>query len=1644
MLALLNRASRKSRSRTRARRRRTLESLEPRCLLATLGGEVFVDDDGDGLRGPAEEGAAGVRVYVDANNNKTLDSGEIFDQTDALGSYVLTGVPANDSSNPVTHIRVEAPRGQLQSTPTAFFGSELTNTQNATQLFQMNLDGTVQTIGSPANEIIHDIVRIADGSFLGVNSLNDSIYRIDPDTGQETRLSQADTDISAGIALDPVSDNVYILALDQSTSDTYRLHTVDPASGQISNPIGDGLSGITAVDDLAFDGVNGRIVGFNDANDQFFEFRTDGTAQHLATANRSIDSLSLAFDGSSFVMFDQGDFLNRLTVEVNPDTGNVVDGVSASRGLQAQGLFHAKRGDVAHQLVLDAGDVEIGLDFGLATPITTSQRVEDHPTVINEIMVGFRFDGDADTDQFLEFRGRPGGQLNPGTYFVIVDDQDINAGEIHGIFDLSNQQLGANGFLTILQKDSPHVPHPDSAVLQSITDGFGALPGGIYTDSHTLSDRIDFILGSNTYFLIETDIPPQLGDDIDTDDDGFADPGGVKANWDVLDSVSLHPEVFTGGQAYGQILLAEEDLGTDPNTVLVEPGTPIVVTNGFGYAGRIGDSVGSSPDDWVFGTPVEAAQDPITGRTTVFELENNFFGYPSPRAFARRDIDHPGESNFVGGVRGTVDIEPGIGETDPAGNPLPIRPGAGLTVLADTNGNGTRDQITYVVEPDFAVDFSNLIDPLGNEVHFPLTNFFPGVSISAVDDTNEPFSSEIETARETINFFTPTNNFLFAYQGIDQFDSFRRLRFDFYEPVSEVSVDALGSDFGFLSPSYGLLEAYDADDQLITSSISGLLVGQRRETVTVTSENHDIAYVVAYPIDDPDDPGINFAWGRFDTMTFSQLEPAVVTDSNGQFEIKNLFPGLYDVSVMNNAQSNGLIGGVPQQYTVSRYENYLFNETLRPNTAPQVSPDVDFVVDENLPENSSIGFVTALDLDRQSLTFEILEGAESGLLIDSLTGQITVGPDAAMDFEETPVMVLTVGVSDALTTTTTEVTVTLNDLNEAPIVEEAVFFVAEHTPDGTTIGQVDAVDPDTEQGQMVIFEIIGGSGAGIFEINAANGLITLLDESAINFETLSELVLDVRVSDTATPPLFTDIQQRIRVLDQNDLPTLTTTEFQVNENSEGEIGTLQVSDPDTDQTHVFELLGGTGAGLFDVFRDGRVAIREGAEINFEDSSSYTLEVIAIDSGAPPLAAEGTVTISVIDLNEPPYLEPSGATLPENSPADTEVAVLTIVDPEDSGEAYTATLLEQGDAGNFDFDPTTNTLTVADGADLNFEINPTQMLTFEITDPSGVDGIEEVTFIVELTDENDPPIVLTEELILSELAVPGTVVGKVEVQVVEPDIGDEVTAVIIGGSAQHLFSLDPNTRVLVVADGATFDADVDQDPLTIEVEATDAAGATDVGTITMILNDVNEPPVFIETPEDQTVVSGEDFSMVIPLDSIVDPEGRPYSLTVFDSNDSLPEWLTFDEDSRTLFGLADPTLVGDYPLTLRAFEPGPIELFNDAPFTITVELGETPRTNQRNRLDVDANSDVAALDALRIINYISRYGNGSPATDLNPFTGFVDTSGDGFVTTRDALLVINGLGEQQIGVGEQIIDDLDERNQAVDDALTDLLDEISLF
>ena len=84
-----------SRPRKHARlhhRRLQAERLEDRQLLATISGTVFNDLNANGLKDGGEAGQSGWTVYLDADGNGQLGTGETSAVTAANGSYSFDGL----------------------------------------------------------------------------------------------------------------------------------------------------------------------------------------------------------------------------------------------------------------------------------------------------------------------------------------------------------------------------------------------------------------------------------------------------------------------------------------------------------------------------------------------------------------------------------------------------------------------------------------------------------------------------------------------------------------------------------------------------------------------------------------------------------------------------------------------------------------------------------------------------------------------------------------------------------------------------------------------------------------------------------------------------------------------------------------------------------------------------------------------------------------------------------------------------------------------------------------------------------------------------------------------------------------------------------------------------------------------------------------------------------------------------------------------------------------------------------------------------------------------------------------------------------------------------------------------------------------
>lgn len=210
------------------------------------------------------------------------------------------------------------------------------------------------------------------------------------------------------------------------------------------------------------------------------------------------------------------------------------------------------------------------------------------------------------------------------------------------------------------------------------------------------------------------------------------------------------------------------------------------------------------------------------------------------------------------------------------------------------------------------------------------------------------------------------------------------------------------------------------------------------------------------------------------------------------------------------------------------------------DAVPAVTPGQSFSISEAAAGSSAVGTVLATDADVGTLLDQWRIDGGSGaavFTIDPATGALSVAAGAVLDFEAVTSYTLSVSVYDGFRRSTAE-EVTVNVTNEndnTPVIGAAQSFRI----DGGSryvIGHAVATDADdTHQPGFTTFQnwqIVGGSGASIFAIDAASGAIRISRPPLINFKRTSyDLLLTVSdgASASASQAVTITIPNKVKV-----------------------------------------------------------------------------------------------------------------------------------------------------------------------------------------------------------------------------------------------------------------------------------------------------------------------------------------------------------------------------------------------------------------------------------------------------------------------------------------------------------------------------------
>ncbi len=507
------------------------------------------------------------------------------------------------------------------------------------------------------------------------------------------------------------------------------------------------------------------------------------------------------------------------------------------------------------------------------------------------------------------------------------------------------------------------------------------------------------------------------------------------------------------------------------------------------------------------------------------------------------------------------------------------------------------------------------------------------------------------------------------------------------------------------------------------------------------------------------------------------------------------------------------------------------------NEAP-VATGGSFSVDENSAVGTVIGAVTASDPDiGQTLSFTIVSGDQFGRLAISGSGVISVaGP---ISYEGFLPFSLIVRVSDngiPSQSVDVPVSIAVNDLNEAPVIPDSSFSVAESAPLGFIIGWVSVNEPDL--GQTKTFAITAGNEAGRFAIDSATGAISRL--APLDFEAVSSYSLTVTVTDNGTPSLSGTGQISITVTDANDYPVVTGASVQIAENSPvgTAIATVGATDQDAGQSLSFAITNGNQSGAFAIDAvTGQITLV--GPLDYESESNYLLFVTVTDDGNPSRSTVGLVSVTVTNVNDTPTASAATFSLAENSPAGTAVGTVSASD-QDSGQSLSYAITGGNTSGAFAINSTTGAITVANAAALNFESTPSFALQVTVTDNGGPVRSSSATITVNLTNVNETPTIGAQSFTIAENSPVGTAVGTVIAG--DVDAGQSLTYSIVGGNTGGAFAINATTGAITVVAPAALNYEVIQSvALIIRVVDNGNPALSAQATVTVLLTNVNETP-----------------------------------------------------------------------------------------------------------------------------------------------------------------------------------------------------------
>ncbi|XP_067010919.2 cadherin-87A [Anabrus simplex] len=553
-----------------------------------------------------------------------------------------------------------------------------------------------------------------------------------------------------------------------------------------------------------------------------------------------------------------------------------------------------------------------------------------------------------------------------------------------------------------------------------------------------------------------------------------------------------------------------------------------------------------------------------------------------------------------------------------------------------------------------------------------------------------------------------------------------------------------------------------------------------------------------------------------------------------------------------------------------------------------------------VPENASIGTlvmtVKARDGDRgqpRKVTYELVTNPLGYFLLDPETGELrTARPlDKEALPDSTGVLTIIVraremvngsAISDVLTESTAELTVTIKDVNDEPPRfnrREYSTSIPENVAHGTLLPHLDMIVKDPDVGINSAFtlrledvsgafqvEPTNATGSTSVSIRVANGTLDYEDPNQRKF-----IVLVIAEEENTNPKLSSTATVTVTITDANDnTPEFDSISYSASIPETASPGTVVKTITATDrdsgrfgENGLIYSLDGDGAENFTVNnRTGVIAVADcptpgsGNCLNYENRAIYYLSYRATDNDGKGQSTVVPLRITLLDSNDnsPQFVSSSYRVAIDEGATHFEPPLQVLARDQDKTSEIVYSILEGNINNMFSINPHSGEITVNSPNGIDMTNTSTDHITLIVQASDGTFASTTSVHIMVRDVNNNAPFFERESYVafIEEDTPIGTSVEQTSAKDADTGLNAKIKFRIQKGAFDD-FAVDEETGLVTVVSKLDYDR---RNVYNIELIAVDGGTPALTGTTTVtvsVLNSNDKDPVF-EPPTQRAEVT----------------------------------------------------------------------------------------------------------------------------------------------------------------------------------------------